>query len=117
MSNFFKASRQNSAALIAAAEQAYDWSGVLPAACLPGIAPLAGGAPPNAISFGSMSEKGMYRWDHSVSGFTWRPAPMPPCVNRSIPKPTRQGLSKCSPVVPTVLTPVFSSPPFKGVNG
>lgn len=46
MSNFIKASRQNSAALIAAAEQAYDWSGVLPAACLPGIAPLAGGAPP-----------------------------------------------------------------------
>jgi hypothetical protein len=38
----------------------------------------------NAIGFGSVSEKGMYRWDHSVSGFTWRPAPMPPNLKRLI---------------------------------
>jgi hypothetical protein len=44
MPDFIEASQQNSAALIATAKQAYDWSGVLPAACLPGIAPLAGGA-------------------------------------------------------------------------
>jgi hypothetical protein len=42
----------------------------------PGIDIRGSGA--NAISFGSVSEKGLYRWDHSVSGFTWRPAPMPP---------------------------------------
>lgn len=47
MSNFIKTPQQNSTALIAAAEQAYDWSGVLPAACLPGITPLAGALPQN----------------------------------------------------------------------
>jgi hypothetical protein len=35
------------------------------------------GSGSNAIAFGSMAETGEYRWDHSVSGFTWRPAPMP----------------------------------------
>lgn len=43
MSDFTKATQQNSSTLIATAEQAYDWSGVLPAACLPGLTPLAGG--------------------------------------------------------------------------
>ena len=43
MSDFVTASKQKSAAVIAAAEQAYEWSGVLPAACLPGVAPLAEG--------------------------------------------------------------------------
>ena len=38
----------------------------------------------NAISFGSVSEKGTYRWDHNVSGFTWRPAPMPPDLKKLI---------------------------------
>lgn len=44
MSDFIETSQHNSAALIATAKQAYDWSGVLPAACLPGIGPLAEGA-------------------------------------------------------------------------
>lgn len=38
----------------------------------------------NAISFGSMAETGMYRWDHRVSGFTWRPAIMPPNLKKLI---------------------------------
>lgn len=48
----------------------------------PGIDIRGGGS--NAISFGSVSEKGTYRWDHSVSGFTWRPAPMPPDLKKLI---------------------------------
>lgn len=48
----------------------------------PGIDIRGSGA--NAISFGSMSQKGMYRWDHSVSGFTWRPALMPADLKRLI---------------------------------
>lgn len=48
----------------------------------PGIDIRGSGA--NAISFGSMSAKGMYWWDHSVSGFTWRPAPMPPDLKKLI---------------------------------
>jgi len=42
------------------------------------------GSGSNAIAFGSVSEKGMYKWDHSVSGFTWRPAPMPPDLKKLI---------------------------------
>lgn len=42
------------------------------------------GSGSNAISFGSVSEKGMYRWDHTLSGFTWRPAPMPPDLKKLI---------------------------------
>jgi hypothetical protein len=44
MYEFLSTPKQTSAAMIAAAEQAYDWSGVYPAACLPGIEPLAEGA-------------------------------------------------------------------------
>ena len=44
MSNFVTAAKQKSADLIVAAEQAYEWSRVIPAACLPGVAPLSGGA-------------------------------------------------------------------------
>jgi hypothetical protein len=48
----------------------------------PGIDVRGAGA--NAIAFGSISATGEYRWDHSVSGFTWRPAPMPPDLKRLI---------------------------------
>lgn len=44
MSDLIIATKQTTASLIAAAEQAYNWTGVFPAACLPGIAPLTEGA-------------------------------------------------------------------------
>lgn len=44
MSEVFVTSKQTNAALIAAAQQAFGWSGVFPAACLPGRVPLSQGA-------------------------------------------------------------------------
>lgn len=43
MSDSIKKLRQSNAALITAAEQAYDWSGVFPTVCLPGVGPLEAG--------------------------------------------------------------------------
>lgn len=42
------------------------------------------GSGSNAISFGSIAETGKYRWDHSLSGFIWRPAPMPADLKKLI---------------------------------
>ena len=42
------------------------------------------GAGAYAISFGSVAKTGKYRWDHSISGFTWRPAPMPAVLKQLI---------------------------------
>ena len=42
------------------------------------------GAGAYAIGFGSVAQTGMYRWNHSISGFTWRPAPMPATLKQLI---------------------------------
>jgi hypothetical protein len=53
MSDFIITSKPRNGALIADAEKAYKWSGVYPASCLPGIAPLAEG--PRAQTMAQMA--------------------------------------------------------------
>jgi hypothetical protein len=72
------------------------------------------GSGSNAISFGSTAETGMYRWDHGLSGFTWRPAPMPPNLKRLIYAATPSGRTQtgnrygCSDVSKRLIDPIVT---------